>query len=179
MTPFDQLLRPLVEHEVAFIVVGGVAAIAHGSARLTEDVDVVYQRSPENLNRLVSALAPYKPYLRGAPRGLPFVWDSTTLKRGLNFTLTTTLGDLGVLGEIAGGRHFRGSSAPNHRAGDLRIPLPLLECSAAHPSQTRRRPPERLRSNRRAGSDRRREPRLTELHARPAILVRKAVSLRT
>jgi predicted nucleotidyltransferase len=106
MTPFDQLLRPLVEHEVAFIVVGGVAAIAHGSARLTEDVEVVYQRSPENLNRLVSALAPYKPYLRGAPRGLPFVWDSTTLKRGLNFTLTTTLGDLDVLGEIAGGGTF-------------------------------------------------------------------------
>lgn len=106
MTEFDQVLRPLVEHGVAFIVVGGVAAIAHGSARLTEDLDVVYQRSSENLDRLVSALAPYKPYLRGAPPGLPFVWDSTTLKRGLNFTLTTTLGDLDVLGEITGGGAF-------------------------------------------------------------------------
>jgi hypothetical protein len=103
MMVFDQLLRPLVQHEVAFIVVGGVAAIAHGSARLTEDLDVVYQRSPENLNRLVSALAPYKPYLRGAPPGLPFIWDSATLIRGLNFTLTTTLGDLDLLGEITGG----------------------------------------------------------------------------
>jgi predicted nucleotidyltransferase len=103
MTEFDQLLRPLVQHDVAFIIVGGVAAIAHGSARHTQDLDVVYQRSPENLDRLVAALAPYKPYLRGAPPGLPFVWDSTTLKRGLNFTLITTLGGLDVLGEITGG----------------------------------------------------------------------------
>ncbi|MBV8729045.1 MAG: hypothetical protein JO336_04480 [Acidobacteriia bacterium] len=103
MTDFEQLLRPLVHHGVAFIVVGGAAAIAHGSARYTQDLDIVYQRSPANLDSLVAALAPLKPYLRGAPPGLPFVFDSQTLVRGLNFTLVTALGDIDILGEITGG----------------------------------------------------------------------------
>jgi predicted nucleotidyltransferase len=88
---------------VQFIVVGGGAAVAHGSARLTSDVDVVYARDPENIRRLVAALKSHQPYMRGAPPGLPFRWEERTIQAGLNFTLTTTLGDLDVLGEIAGG----------------------------------------------------------------------------
>ena len=103
MTAFDALLRVLSEHGVEFILIGGAAAIAHGSARFTEDLDVVYERSPENLMRIVDALAPYQPYPRGAPAGLPFVWDVATLKRGMNFTLTTQLGDFDLFGEIPGG----------------------------------------------------------------------------
>ncbi len=72
MTDFEALLAALTRHEVTFIVVGGAAAIAHGSARFTQDLDIVYQRSQQNLNRLVEALAECKPYLRGAPPGLPF-----------------------------------------------------------------------------------------------------------
>ena len=82
---------------------GGVAAAADGAARATYDVDVVYGRSPENLARLAAALTPLAPYLRGAPPGLPFRWDAVTISHGLNFTLTTTLGDLDLLGEIVGG----------------------------------------------------------------------------
>jgi hypothetical protein len=103
MTDFKALLRLLSESGIQFIVVGGAAATAYGSARLTLDLDVVYGRGPENLNRIVAALAPHHPYLRGAPPGLPFVWDQDTLQRGLNFTLTTRLGDIDLLGEIAGG----------------------------------------------------------------------------
>lgn len=66
-TDFDRCLGELSKHDVAFIVIGGAAAIALGSVRLTKDLDIVYQRSPENLERLVSTLAPFKPYLRGAP----------------------------------------------------------------------------------------------------------------
>ena len=106
MTEFDSLLTTLVRHEVAFIVVGGAAAIAHGSARLTQDLDIVYERSPGNLDRLVAAVESYKPYLRGAPPGLPFRWDRATLERGLNFTLATSLGDLDLLGEIPGGGSY-------------------------------------------------------------------------
>jgi hypothetical protein len=103
MTDFEALFATLQRHNVVFIVVGGAAAIAHGSARLTYDLDIVYERSAANLDRLVAALAPYRPYLRGAPPGLPFVWDQQTIARGLNFTLETSLGDIDVLGEIAGG----------------------------------------------------------------------------
>jgi hypothetical protein len=84
-------------------MVGGVAAIVHGAARATFDLDVVYSRTPENLERLQRALAPLAPYVRGAPPGLPFRWDVETLGRGLNFTLTTSAGSLDLLGEIAGG----------------------------------------------------------------------------
>jgi hypothetical protein len=80
-----------------------VAAVVHGSARLTQDLDVVYDRTPQNLDRLVTALAPQEPYLRGAPPDLPFEWSSATLRAGLNFTLQTRLGALDLLGEIAGG----------------------------------------------------------------------------
>jgi hypothetical protein len=80
--------------------------LAHGAARLTYDVDIVYARNPEDLRRLAAALQPYRPYLRGAPPGLPFRWDERTLKSGLNFTLTTTLGDLDLLGEVAGGGSY-------------------------------------------------------------------------
>ena len=75
----------------------GVAATIHGSARVTQDLDIVYARTPENFARLVAALAPHAPYLRGAPPGLPFRWDAETIRRGLNFTLTTTLGDVDLL----------------------------------------------------------------------------------
>ncbi len=103
MTDFKALLRALSEGGVEFILIGGAAATVHGSSRLTRDVDVVYRRTRENMARLVAALTPYQPYLRGAPPGLPFRWDVPTVERGLNFTLVTELGDLDVLGEIVGG----------------------------------------------------------------------------
>jgi hypothetical protein len=106
MTDFKAALSALVGNGVRFIIVGGAAATAHGAARLTQDLDVVYARDPENIARLTSALAPFAPYLRGAPAGLPFRFDDATVKRGLNFTLTTTLGDLDLLGEIVGGGGF-------------------------------------------------------------------------
>ena len=103
MTDFEKLISVLADARVHFIIVGGLAATAHGSARLTQDVDVVYSRSPDNLDRLVGALAPFRPYLRGAPPGLPFEWSRATISRGLNFTLSTSVGDLDLLGEVTGG----------------------------------------------------------------------------
>ncbi len=103
MTDLKAILTLLRDTGVEFVLVGGLAATAHGSARLTVDVDIVYARTPQNMARLVAALSPYSPYLRGAPPGLPFRWDVETIRRGLNFTLTTTLGSLDLLGEIAGG----------------------------------------------------------------------------
>jgi hypothetical protein len=100
---FPALLRALAREGVRFVIVGGAAATAHGSARLTQDLDLVYERSSDNLERLVRALGPHDPYLRGAPPGLPFRFDVETLRRGLNFTLTSKLGDIDLWGEIAGG----------------------------------------------------------------------------
>jgi hypothetical protein len=106
LTNFRALLELLTKAEVDFILIGGGAATAHGSVRLTVDVDVVYKRSPENVARLVAALAPLSPYLRGAPPGLPFRLDAETIRHGLNFTLTTSLGSLDLLGEVTGGGRY-------------------------------------------------------------------------
>jgi hypothetical protein len=115
MTDFRALLRTLADAGVEFIIVGGAAATAHGSTRLTQDLDIVYHRTPDNAARLVAALAPHHPYLRGAPPGLPFSWDADTILRGLNFTLTTDLGALDVLGEITGGGGYEALASHSTR----------------------------------------------------------------
>jgi hypothetical protein len=100
---FEDLLPLLANAGMEFVLIGGGAALAHGTARVTYDVEIVYRRTPENLHRLVTALSPHHPYSRGAPPGLPFRWDVPTIERGLNFTLTTDLGDLDLLGDVSGG----------------------------------------------------------------------------
>ena len=60
-------VRVLADAHVDYIIVGGVAANVHGALRTTLDLDIVYSRTPENVTRLVDALTPYHPYLRGAP----------------------------------------------------------------------------------------------------------------
>lgn len=103
MTDFERLLNALAHSGVEFIVIGGFAAAAHGSAHITVDLDVVYRRTADNIARLVHALEPLDPYLRGVPRGLPFRFDTNTVLQGLNFTLVTQAGDLDLLGEATGG----------------------------------------------------------------------------
>jgi hypothetical protein len=98
----------LVRAGVEFVLVGGVAGIVHGAARATYDIDIVYLRADENIERLASALAPHKPYLRDAPPGLPFAWNAKTIRSGLNFTLTTELGDIDLFGELVGGDTYQG-----------------------------------------------------------------------
>ena len=66
-----------------------------------------YGRIKSNIAKIVSALTPHEPYLRGAPPGLPFKFDEPTLRNGLNFTLTTALGPLDLLGEVVGGGGYR------------------------------------------------------------------------
>jgi hypothetical protein len=99
---FATIIGVLADAGVEVVVIGGLAAQAHGSARITQDTDFIYRRTPENIDRLVRALAPHRPYLRGAPPGLPFRFDAPTVQRGLNFTLTTAVGDVDLLGEAAG-----------------------------------------------------------------------------
>jgi predicted nucleotidyltransferase len=103
VTDFERLLQALAAGGVEYILVGGLAANAHGAIRTTRDVDIVYARSRANLERLATTLAPLRPYLRGAPPGLPFRLDVPTLESGLNFTLTTDLGELDLLGDVSGG----------------------------------------------------------------------------
>ena len=88
---FELAIQRLCDAGVEFVVIGGWAAIFHGSAHLTNDLDICYSRDRENLARLTDAMAPYHPRPRGFPDGLPFVWDAKTLSNGTMFTLTTDI----------------------------------------------------------------------------------------
>src|SRR5260370_11090169 len=98
----EETIRALFDANVEFVLIGGAAMQAQGSAHLTDDLDFCYARTAKNLERLALALAPYHPRLRGASENLPFRFDAATIKRGLNFTLMTELGALDFLGEVAG-----------------------------------------------------------------------------
>ena len=102
MIELEPALRSLTENEVEFIVVGGVAITAHGSAYITQDLDFCYNRTTQNLEKIVAALGPFNPKLRDFPSELPFIWDTSTLRDGTNFTLKTDIGDIDLLGEVKG-----------------------------------------------------------------------------
>lgn len=101
-TDFGKLLHVLADKQVDFVVIGAVALVVHGSARITRDLDICYSRAADNLDRLSAALLPLRPALRGAPARLPFRLDAETIRSGLNFTLTTTAGEIDLLGEVTG-----------------------------------------------------------------------------
>jgi hypothetical protein len=96
----ERIAEVFVAHGVEFIVIGGQAEALYGSARVTYDVDLCYRRTPENLKRLAEALRELRPSLRGAPAGLPFILDERTLAMGSNFTFTTPVIDLDLLGYV-------------------------------------------------------------------------------
>ena len=116
-------IEALARHEVEFIIVGGVAMNLHGSAHVTFDLDICYDRRRANLKRVVAALAPYHPRLRGLPENLPPAWDEQTLKSGTNFTFTTDLGDIDLLGELVGVGSYHDAFT-----GSVTVPLYGIEC---------------------------------------------------
>jgi predicted nucleotidyltransferase len=96
----QRLLEALQKEKVKYLLVGGMAAVAHGMNYVTDDLDICYERKRENLSGLVRALAPAHPRLRIPGGELPFIFDEKTLENGLNFTLQTDWGPIDLLGEI-------------------------------------------------------------------------------
>jgi len=100
------ILAVLARHRVRFVLIGGVAANVHGSATVTNDIDICYARDRENVGALVAALRDMEAGLRGVPEGLPFILDEKTILNGVNFTFTTVYGPFDCLGEPSGVRGF-------------------------------------------------------------------------
>ena len=126
MTQFDRSLSTLVEGRVRFVVIGAVAAAARGLEQGTRDLDLCYERSAENLERLVAALAPHRPRLRGAPETIAWSFDVRALKNGMSFTLATDLGAIDLLGEVSGVGQF-----PAVLAGSTEMELFGIKCHVA------------------------------------------------
>ena len=136
-----RIFRALADHEVAFVVVGGSAAILWGARRATRDVDCVAESSVENHRRLCDALRQM-----GNPRlRIEGVDDASAVElsqqllhpdffaRTAASTWRTDSGSVDILSDIpaADGRpmHYlelraRASFAPT---SELRIPVASLD----------------------------------------------------
>jgi hypothetical protein len=90
-------IEALADAGIDFVLIGGLAGIAHGSAYPTYDLDIMYSRDRANLERLAKLLQDLGATLRGAPPDLPFLLDADTLEAGGNFTFDTTHGALDIL----------------------------------------------------------------------------------
>ena len=93
------ILRALVDHGARFVVIGGIAAQAHGSPSLTGDLDICYARDPDNLAAVAASLAELAAIRRDLPAGVPAVpLDAQTLRSGDMLLLQTRAGPLDLLG---------------------------------------------------------------------------------
>ncbi|HJR25081.1 MAG TPA: hypothetical protein VJ804_06380 [Acidimicrobiales bacterium] len=90
----EAMLRALSEHEVRFVVVGGFAAIYHGSAHLTFDLDITPEMSAANLERLSDALRSIGARVRAGDEDVEFAHDAASLARATVWNLRTPHGDL-------------------------------------------------------------------------------------
>ena len=102
MPDLELVLQRLIEYDVRFVLVGGYAAVVHGVTCFTQDTDVCCAFTPINLKRLYNAVRDLHPVHRMTPARLPF--EQPQIRRaGLkNLYLSTDLGQLDCLGEIAG-----------------------------------------------------------------------------
>ena len=98
----DRLLRRLGDAGVDYVVVGGVAAQAHGTTMFTGDLDICYSTDPANLERVGGALVELGARLRGITADIPFVPDARTLRRTQILTLDTPEGPLDLLVDPSG-----------------------------------------------------------------------------
>lgn len=99
-----RLLEVLDRHKVAYVLIGGLAAVYHGSPFPTEDADITPKADQANLARLAAALSELEARIRtdSEPDGLPFNFDAESLAAIETLNLTTIAGDLDLAFTPAG-----------------------------------------------------------------------------
>jgi hypothetical protein len=102
----DLILRTLLDANVQFVLIGGLAAQVHGSPSLTGDVDVCFALDRDNLERLATAIQSLAAIRRELPAGVHAPLDARALLAGDVFTLTTRYGDLDLLAHPDPGLDF-------------------------------------------------------------------------
>ena len=99
-----QIFEVLARHRVDYVVIGGVAVIAHGHTRNTRDVDLMAAADRVNLERLAAAFRDLGASLSGVDAHLlgVDVFEPATLASGANFTLETRAGGLDYFNDVPG-----------------------------------------------------------------------------
>ena len=127
---FASMLSGLTKKKVRFVVVGGVAAAAHGSSRVTNDLDICYDaEAVVNIAALASLLAGWHAYPRGVEEGLTrsFIMDDRTLRNAPILTLTTSEGDIDVMDRIAGVGPYEAVRRHSERISALGVRFRVLD----------------------------------------------------
>jgi hypothetical protein len=97
---YQGLIKRLAENEVQFVIVGGFAAVLHGSSVMTEDLDLCVSFEKNNIQRLLNALGDIHPVHRLIGETRPIVESSERLSTFRNLYLKTDLGYLDILSEL-------------------------------------------------------------------------------
>lgn len=108
---FDPLraLRTLNEHDVRYVLIGGYASTILGAPILTNDLDICYERTADNMDRLAAALRSLHATLRvaGVDEEPPFILDGRTIAAGDSFTFNTATGPVDILATPSGTGGYR------------------------------------------------------------------------
>lgn len=122
-----RIFAVLGRHDVDYVVIGGVAVIAHGHTRNTRDVDIMAASDRRNLRRLAAAFRELGARLSGTDAHLLDIdiYDPATLASGANFTLETDAGGLDYFNEVPGAAPYKDlrQQALVIDLDDLRIPV--------------------------------------------------------
>ena len=96
------MLDELRRREIRFVLVGGLAGVAHGSAYKTDDLDACYDTAEDNVDKLLQLLKDWEAYPRGWPPGLSWYLDRRTFATTPILTLSTRDSDIDLLDYVAG-----------------------------------------------------------------------------
>jgi hypothetical protein len=126
----QEIFEALDQHQVRYVLIGGLAAVLHGAAHVTTDVDVVPEEAQKNLERLSSALKELDARIRttGEPDGVPFDHSAESLVRVGVWNLQTSKGDLDITFRPSGTRGYDdlSRSVVTMRIRDVDVPVASL-----------------------------------------------------
>ncbi|EIP99177.1 putative nucleotidyltransferase [Opitutaceae bacterium TAV1] len=106
MQDFSALLKRLAEAGLDFVIIGGFAAVTHGSSYVTQDIDICALLTPENVSRLRQALAEWNPRHRMTPQRLSFLQYPADDQPVKNLYLQTDKGVIDILSSVMGVGEF-------------------------------------------------------------------------
>jgi predicted nucleotidyltransferase len=124
----ERILRTLADHDVDYVLTGGLAVQTHGHVRTTNDADLIPAPNPSNLRRLADALRSLDARVLNADEeGVEI--DATMLPRATIWQFVTRDGGIDVMHEVPGGRSYRDlkEGALHVQLGDIDVPVVGLD----------------------------------------------------